>query len=200
VRFEDIKDKIEGLTYIGKGWRGIIYKGFFEGKEVAVKVARSEEKEYAIRKEAKILERLKGYPYFPKILLSGEDFFMYEFINGVPIDELELSQEEKLKIYSQVLDIAFLLDSLKINRDEFSRLDKNLLIGQDGTVYLLDFDRGSLDVKKTHNFTQFLQFLKKEGIISDEQAISFGKLYKSNPEEAYKNVKSVLDSAIQTST
>ena len=82
MRFEELKPKIQGLTYLDEGWRGIVYRGFFEGKEVAIKVAKAQEKEYAIRKEARILERLKDYPYFPKLILSGEDFIMYEFIEG----------------------------------------------------------------------------------------------------------------------
>jgi putative serine/threonine protein kinase len=53
---------------------------------------------------------------------------MYEFIDGVPIEKLSLSPEEKLSLYMQVLEIAYLLDSLRINRDEFARLDKNLLV------------------------------------------------------------------------
>jgi predicted Ser/Thr protein kinase len=59
MRFEELKPKIQGLTYLDEGWRGVVYRGFFEGKEVAIKVAKAQEKEYAIRKEARILERLK---------------------------------------------------------------------------------------------------------------------------------------------
>ncbi|WP_448584178.1 hypothetical protein [Thermocrinis sp.] len=196
MRFEDVKDKIENLQYFSKGWRGIIYRGQFEGKDIGVKVARSVEKEYAIKKEADILERLKGYKHFPQILLKGTDFFMYEFIDGKPLGEFELKPEEKLKIYLQVLDIVFLLDKLKINRDELARLDKNLLIGKDGTVYLLDFDRGHMNVKKTHNFTQFLQFLRKEGILSHQQAIELGKNYRLDPEGTYNHVKDIITQAL----
>ncbi|WP_333784340.1 hypothetical protein [Thermocrinis sp.] len=195
-----MKDRIENLQYFSKGWRGIIYRGRFEEKEVAVKVARSVEKEYSIRKEADILERLKGYKHFPQILLKGEDFFMYEFIEGKPIEELELTPEEKLKIYLQVLDVAFLLDSLEINRDEFARLDKNLLIGKDITVYLLDFERGHMNAKKTHNFTQFLQFLRKEGILSYQQAVELGKAYRSDPKGIYGHVKDILVRALSHSS
>ena len=199
MKFEDVKDKIEGLTYLSKGWRGIVYRGFFEGKDVAIKVAKSPEKEYAIRKEAKILERLKDYPNFPKLLLKGEDFFIYEFIDGLPLDKLELNQEERIKIYCQVLDIAFLLDSLRINKDEFAKLDKHLLVGKDGTVYMIDFDRGALDVEKPHNFTQFLQFLRKEGIISHEQAVSFGKAYRLNSGDVREHVRAILRKALSSS-
>jgi len=200
MRFEDVKNRIENLHYFSKGWRGIIYRGCFEEKEVAIKVARSVEKEYSIKKEADILERLKGYKHFPQILLKGEDFFIYEFIEGKSIEELELTPEEKLKIYLQVLDMAYLLDRLKINRDEFARLDKNLLIGKDRTVYLLDFERGHMNVKKTHNFTQFLQFLRKEGILSYQQAIELGKAYRSDPEGIYRHVKDTLIQALSYSS
>ncbi|WP_448588371.1 hypothetical protein [Thermocrinis sp.] len=198
MKFEDFKSRIEGLRYLSKGWRGIIYKGFFEGKEVAIKVAKSAEKEYAIRKESDILEKLRDYEYFPKLLVKGEDFFIYEFIDGLPFDKLELSPEDRLRIYLRVLDIAFLLDKLRINRDELARLDKNLLVSKDGKVYLLDFDRGALNVKKPHNFTQFLQFLRKEGVIPYEQVVSLGKAYRSDPEDTYRHVKTLLESALSS--
>jgi len=200
MRFEELKPKIQDLTYLDEGWRGVVYRGFFEGKEVAIKVAKSQEKEYAIRKEARILERLKDYPYFPKLILRGEDFIMYDFIDGVPMEKLSLSPEERLSLYMQVLEIAYLLDSLRINRDEFARLDKNLLVGKDGRIYLLDFERGALDVKKPHNFTQFLQFLRKEGIISTTQALELGKEYKKEPERVKEKVHAILSSALSIAT
>ncbi|ADC89007.1 conserved hypothetical protein [Thermocrinis albus DSM 14484] len=198
MRFKEFKKLLRDVQIFNKGWRGYIYTGFWEGRKVAVKVARSPEKEYAIKKEAEILTLLKGLKNFPQILYSGEDFFVYQFIEGLPLQQLSLSPEEKVRIYRKVLDLVVLLDKMRINRDELQRLDKNLLVGADGEVYLLDFERGQPNATKPHNFTQFLQFLRKEGILSQEEAVRIGKLYRTNPEEACNEVKSLLDGALPT--
>jgi len=196
VKFEEIKDRIEGLQIIGKGWRSTVYRGIYDTKELAFKVALSPQTQYAIRKEGKILEKLKGIDSFPQVEMVGDDFIAYGYIKGTPFKKLKLSREEKIRTYLKVLELAYLLDRLGIKKDEFQNLDKNLLIGEDGKVYLLDFERGSLDVKKPQNVTQFLQLLVREGFLSLEKAIELGRVYRENMEEAFNEVKSILEGSV----
>jgi len=191
MRFSEFKDKVEELREFAEGWRGRIYVGFFNGKKVAIKVAKSLEKVEAIRKEAKILEQLKGVKGFPQIILKGEDFFVYEFIEGITYGKAKLSEEEKKKILKSVLEKAYFLDKLGINRDEFSNIHKNVLIDSEGEVYVIDFDRGTFK-KNPSNVRQFLQFLRREGFISQERAIDLGKRYKEEPEKVIEEIREIL--------
>ncbi|MFN3598635.1 MAG: hypothetical protein ACK4VK_02725 [Aquificaceae bacterium] len=191
MRFNAFKESVKDLQLFNKGWRGFIYKGSWEGIEVAIKVAREEEKEYAIRKEGEILKLLKGYKGFPQLLMAGEDFIVYEFIKGNPIEKLLLSKSQKSLIYLRVLDLIRVLDTLRINKEELQRLDKNTLVDEDFEVYLLDFERGSLNAKKRHNLSQFLQLLAKEDHISMEKAIELGKRYVKE-EEVYDEVEEII--------
>ena len=196
MKFEEIRKNIQELILIGEGWRGIVYRGKYQGLDLAFKVARSKEQEHAIRKEGKILERLLGIHGFPQIVLSGDDFIAYKFIEGKPFRKVELSKDEKLRVYLQVLRMAYMLDRMGINRDEFQNIEKNLVIGEDKTVYLLDFERGSLNAKKPHNLPQFMQLLVREGILERSRAIELGKVYKERMEEVFRELEALLEKLI----
>ncbi len=200
MRFEDIGARIDNLKLVGKGWRSVVYRGSYEEKDLAFKVALSKEHEYAIWKEGRILERLRGMKGFPQLVLCGEDFIAYEFIRGIPFEKANLTRRERLMVYLQTLDMAYTLDRMGINRDEFQRLDKNLIVGEDGDVYLIDFERGSLKAKKPHNLPQFLQALVREGLMTREEAIGFGKRYRESAQEVYLEVRAVLESALSSSS
>ena len=191
MRFEDFKRLLTEVEELGEGWRGKVYKAIYNGKRVTVKVAKSPEKIKAIQKEADILEKLKGFEGFPQIITKGEDFFLYEFIEGKPYGKLKLNEEEKKRILREVLEKAYTLDKLGINRDEFSDIRKNVLVDEKGKVYVIDFDRGTFK-KNPSNVRQFLQILRREGFISREEAIELGKRYKKNPDEVIQEIRKLL--------
>ena len=60
MRFEEFKESLKDLQLFSKGWRGYIYRAKWKGIDVAIKVAKDSEREYAIRKEGEILKLLKG--------------------------------------------------------------------------------------------------------------------------------------------
>ncbi len=187
MRFEDFKGEVENLEKLAEGWRGVVYRGRWRGEEVSIKVARSPEVEEAIRKEAEILERLKGLEMFPQILTKGEDFFAYRFIEGNLYGKLDLSPEEERRILRKVLEAAYLLDRMGIKRDEFARIDKNVLVGGRGEVYILDFERGGFK-RRPSNLTQFLQLLVRRGYLSLEEAKELGRRYTRDMEGVFREV------------
>jgi putative serine/threonine protein kinase len=199
VRFEEFKSQVEGLELFSKGWRGFIFRGLWKSRKVALKVAKDKDREYAIRKECEILEFLKGVEGFPQLLLCGEDFFIYEFIEGTPVERAKLSREDRLKVYINLLDLIKKLDELGINKDELSRLDKNTLIGEDLKVYMLDFERGQRGAKKRHNLSQFLQLLLREGYLDLEKARALGRVYTRGDDGVYHEVRSILEGALSAS-
>ncbi|MGK0689514.1 MAG: hypothetical protein ABWU22_02415, partial [Aquificaceae bacterium] len=147
MRFEEFKESLKDLQLFSKGWRGYIYRAKWKDTDVAIKVAKDSEREYAIRKEGEILKLLKGYRGFPQLLEAGEDFLVYEFIDGIPIEKASLTRSQKAFVYLRVLELIELLDRLGVNKEELHKLDKNTLIGKDLEVYLIDFERGSMQAK-----------------------------------------------------
>jgi putative serine/threonine protein kinase len=187
LRFQDFVKEVKDLREIGRGWRGVVYRGLWRGKEVALKVASRPEAEEAIRKEAKILKALRGRGGYPQLLASGDDFLVYEFIRGKTLREANLDPEERRRVYRILLERAFELDNLGINRDEFAYVDKNVILGEDGEVYVIDFDRGNFK-RRPSNLTQFLQLLVREGFLGREEAIELGRRYKKDREGVFREV------------
>jgi len=187
MKFERFKDTLQDLKKISQGWRGVIYCALWRGRRVAVKVARSEEKIKALRKEMSILLRLKGEEGFPEIIFRGEDFFVYPFIEGTPFGKLQLTPEKRKEVLRKVLILARKLDRMGIDHGELTRIEKNVLVTEKGDVYLLDFERGT-EKGKGRNVNQFIQVLRREGILSPEEAVHLGKEYRRNGEGAFKKL------------
>ncbi len=171
--FSSIRERVEKLEKFSRGWRSSIYRGYWEGELLTFKVASSEEKIYAIRKEGRILECLLGLEAFPQIKLLGKDFIAYSFIDALPFKDY---RGDKVWVLKSLIKIALFLDSVGINHGELNRIDKNVLVGE-GKVYLIDFERGGFS-KKTHNFTQLLQVFRRLNLIKKEEAVRIGREYR----------------------
>ncbi|EDP76096.1 hypothetical protein [Hydrogenivirga sp. 128-5-R1-1] len=192
MKFEEFKKELENLREFAEGWRGKIYRGEWKGVPVSLKVAKNEHVIRAIRKEADILERLKGMEEFPQLILKGEDFFMYRFIEGTPLGKLNLSPEEEKGVLRKLLEIAYRLDRLGIAKEEFAHIYKNVLMDKRGRLYVLDFERGKF-TKRPTNVTQFLQLLTRRGYISRDEAIELGRRHLKNGEEVFETLKAKLE-------
>lgn len=192
MKFEEFRRELKNLEKFAQGWRGVIYTGEWQGRRVSVKVAKSKDVLKAINKEAQILEKLKGIPGFPQILTKGEDFFVYEFIEGRPLGKVDLTPEQEKKVLRTLLTFAYMLDNLGINRDEFARVYKNALLDNEGKVYLLDFERGKFS-KRPSNVPQFLQLLYRKGYLNRDEAVELGRRYMRDREGVFTELMAKLE-------
>ncbi|RMA97272.1 serine/threonine protein kinase [Hydrogenothermus marinus] len=190
MNFKDIKDKIRNLQLIGKGWRGTVYKGVFDGKTLAFKIPNKEEHKKAIQKEGEILSIVNKHKIGGKLHIKGEDFIAYSFIEGKPLKDV-LNKENYKNLILQLFQQARTLDKLKINKDEFQRPLKNALVDDKGKVHLIDFERAKFS-EKVSNITQLLQFINSLEYfnIEKEKLIKLGKEYKNFPTD--KNYEKIL--------
>ncbi|HID79272.1 MAG TPA: hypothetical protein EYH48_05560 [Aquifex aeolicus] len=193
MRFKELK-KIKRLEKFAEGYRGVIYI-YTEGeKKYAVKVPSEDNLIKAFRKEAKILKFLneKGVSFVPKLTFVGEDFLVYEFIEGIPFKKVQNRIEENKKRYylKKILLSAYILDCFGVFKDEFQRPFTNILVSGK-KVFLLDFERGLLN-KKWKNVPQYLQFLTAVGVIDRQTSIELGKSYKKNPKGVIRKLLKLL--------
>lgn len=193
--FDDFK-KNKIFNFLARGWRGEIYMFEEDNRLLCVKKAISKEAIYAITKEANILSCLFKDTRFPQVLYQGRDFFVYHYINAVPFERVfyNLADDKKRYILKQILKAAYDLDNLGINRGEFDKEYKNILIDEKLNVYVLDFDRGSFS-KYPKNVTQFIQSLRVKNYLSLEKAINLGKSYKTSQEQVYLELLHVLENS-----
>jgi len=184
IKFEEFKNLFP-LKKFSEGYRGNIYLFIWDSKKYAVKVPLESKLIPSIKKEASILKFLneKKISFVSRVVYIGEDFFVYEFIEGIVFKKLlnSLSKESKdLKfILRKLLISAYCLDKLGVFKDEFQRPFTNVLV-QNKRIYLIDFERGALN-KFWKNVPQLIQFLLALGILNKDETIYLGKLYKKNP-------------------
>lgn len=196
LNFEDIKKDIKELKKIGKGWRGVVYSGYLNGEKLAFKVPSDPIHIPAIQKEGHILEEVNKKGIGGQLVLKGNDFIAYRFIEGKHFKDV-INQENAREIFFQILNQARELDKLGISKDEMHRPHKNVLIDKDLNVYLIDFERAK-KTKNLQNVTQFVQYLISGGsnyypIKDKKKLIELAKEYKNNmTEENFKKIKDFL--------
>ncbi len=183
---------IRNVNLFEKGNRGLIYKGSYKGKTVAVKAKRKESAAVAtIENEINWLKKLNKEGIGPKLLLSskGKDWFAYEFVEGEFITDFISSCNAKkaANAIEQLLQQCRKLDVLKVNKEEMLRPQKHVLIGKSEKITMLDFER-CRKTQKPKNVTQLCQFLtgkylgsllRRKGIVIDrEKILAAAKGYK----------------------
>lgn len=142
-----------------KGKRGLIYTADFRGKKVVIKEKNpSSLAEGRIKNEGVILKKLNKYKIGPKLIKTGKNYVMYEFVNGdFILDFAEKNNKEKIiEILKNILNQCFILDKLKINKLEMHHPVKHIIIGK--KPVLIDFER-AYETENPKNVTQFCQFI-----------------------------------------
>jgi len=166
---------LENIYYFARGRRGMIYRAIsdrsklvkthFPSKKdvinVAIKVKREESvAKERMKNEAKWLKVLNKHNIGPKLLFFGENYLTYKFVEGEFIlDWVEKSSAEDIKkILLNVLSQCFVMDKLKVNKEEMHHPMKHILVGNDNKPTLIDFER-CYKTEKPHNVTQFVDFI-----------------------------------------
>lgn len=145
-----------------KGKRGVIYTFKKNKKTIALKIKNPDSKaQNRIENEINFLKILNKHKIGPKLLEHGEDYFCYEFINGLTLKEYIKNNNPK-KIFNKILDQCKTLDELKINKEEMHNPIKNIIIKKNKPI-LIDFERCHF-TSRPKNVNQFKQFTKKFNI------------------------------------
>ncbi len=218
--------KHKGITRVvlfDRGKRGLVYKAIlktrlkrgYKQEEVIIKALRRETKaRESIKREGFWLEKLNKHNIGPKLIYSGEDYLIMEFVKGdLIIDYLESKNTKKqdiIRVIMLVLEQCLLLDSLGITKKEMNHPQKHIIIKKDKNnrvrVVMIDFER-TIETKKPKNTTQYLQFLttkriinvlKKKGIkVEKDCLIKIGGEYKKRiKEKGIREVKVVKEELI----
>jgi HemK-related putative methylase len=204
IRNALISRGVKNITYHDEGKRGIILKGEWNKNSfikthlaptldvvVAIKVEHPNSKaEKRIENEVKWLEIANKKNIGPRIYFSGEGYYVREFVEGVPFPDFVKSHGKNSSIVRHaiidLLNQAYLLDTLHVNKEEMHRPNTNVYVQKNGQIVLLDFER-CFSSKTPHNVTQFCSFLLHHEYVPKEKMIELSKKYR----EQYS--KTVID-------
>jgi len=155
------KKGVKKVKKFTKGSRGLIYTGFIGKKKVAMKIQRQDiGASGTVNNESKRLKILNKKGIGPKLLFSGEDYFVYDFVEGQFIlDYFETANKKQIKkVIIDVLHQMEVLDLLFWNKEEMHHPLKHIIVNKKGKSVLLDFERCK-ETHKPQNVTQWVQFI-----------------------------------------
>ena len=159
--------KIKNVHYFTKGKRGLIYTGDYNDKKIIIKIKNPKSEAVArIENEIKHLKLLNRKGIGPRLLFFGKDFIVYEFIEGdFILDFLRKSDKNSiLKAIKNIFEQLFIMDKLKMNKEEMSHPPKHIIINKKNKPVLIDFERSHYTLKPG-NITQFCNFLISSNIL-----------------------------------
>ena len=135
------------------------------GIKYAIKKAKDETKKWAIQREITILKYLlkNKIKFVPQIENYEDDFFEYRFIEWTTLDKIKNPSKD---IYKQLIEYAYILDTLKVEHWELSKPTKNIIIWKNNKVSIIDFERWNLMNTSWKNLKWLSQFLLREKIIT----------------------------------
>ena len=200
IKFEN--KGVANLKYLAKGHRGLLFTGFYKNKKIAIKTKNPKSKAVGrIENEVKWLKKLNKYEIGPKLIFTGDNYFIYEYIDGdFIVDYVKKSNKKFIKkTIRNIFNQMFTLDKLKIDKEEMHHPVKHIIVKRKESC-LIDFERTHYS-QKPKNVTQFCQFLmsgymnsilsrKKIGI-NRNKLIKLAKIYKNSQNNA--NFRKILD-------
>ncbi len=207
LRKTDFLKRLEGkgitsVKYFTKGHRGFLFTGRYKNKKIAIKSKNPKSEAFGrIENEIKWLKRLNKHGIGPKLVFHEDYCFAYGYIDGTFItDYFESSSKSKIKkILKKIFSQLFILDKLKLDKEEMHHPLKHILVCND-SPFMIDFERANYS-KEPKNITQFCQFLMsgKANILLHAKGIKIdktimmrlAKIYKTNPNN--RSLKSIVD-------
>ena len=192
---------IESVAFLARGKRGVVFTGMSRGRKVAIKIKKSaSQAKGALQNEAAMLRILNRHRVGPALIDAYEDMIIYGFVDGSFIGEFVKSHPRKniVSMLTKVLEQCFILDSLKLSKEEMHRPLKHIIISEKGIPVLIDFERCHR-ATKPKNVTQLCQFLaggyvnsimRQKGIAIDRgRLLAAAQGYKhSQNEENFKRI------------
>ncbi|MBI4140408.1 methyltransferase [Candidatus Woesearchaeota archaeon] len=180
---------VKNLKFLGKGKRKIVYTGVYKNKKVAVKALLAGKKATSVELESFFLKKLNKHKIGPKLLFSRTNFLIAEFVDGTFLkDFFQKASKQQLKwVLNEIFKQCFVMDKLRINKDEMHHPWKHVLI-KGRKVTMIDFERcrHTMQPKNVTQFCQFVanqsDFLNKKGFHFNCSEIMFhAQEYKNNP-------------------
>ncbi|MBI2573049.1 methyltransferase [Candidatus Woesearchaeota archaeon] len=151
---------VSRLGYCAKGKRGVVYVAYLRKKKVAIKVQRADSGSLAaLDREAQMLRIVNTKQIGPKLIDQGKDYIIIEFVEGLLFEEWLKNQSSPIihKMLNAILMQCYILDTLKITKEEMHHPFKHIIITKTNKPVFLDFERAKYTDRPT-NVTQVVEY------------------------------------------
>jgi predicted Ser/Thr protein kinase len=146
--------------WVGRGRHSVVLRS----GDLAIKIEKdAQEAKDSIKNEAYFLRRLNKYGIGPKFrgYSNAYRYIKYDFVRGkFMVDFLKEADDRKAKrIIKKCLEMAFNMDLLRINKEEFHRPLKHIIV-RGNEVRFIDFERCHYS-SNPKNLSQLISFFFK---------------------------------------
>lgn len=158
------------MNIVAQGRRGTITCTEQSWQKIATKRANEPQHAWAIRKEYEILHKLQQekVSFVPHVVSSDDTSFSYYRIEGEPLKKKrdDLDAKQRTHVLTQLVHHAYVLDTVGVEHGELSRPSTNVLINDENEVFIVDFERGSINEFSGRNLKAIAQRLHAQGFLS----------------------------------
>lgn len=162
--------KIGKLEVLGKGHVSVVVKAIYHGREIALKIRRTDADRATMEREGEFLRLANSVGVGPKFIKSSKNFLLMNLVKGINIYrfvESENSREKMLKVVRNVLEQCYRLDIIGLDHGELSDMRQHVIVGNKVKVKvtIIDFESASVN-RRVSNVTAATQYLFIGGAVA----------------------------------
>ena len=161
--------KIGDVSVLGKGCVGIVVSADIERGKAALKIRRMDADRETMKHEVEMLQIANSVNVGPRLIGFTQNLLMMEYIRGILLPKwIEKVKEERnaaeriRRVLRGILEQCRRLDEAGLDHGELSRATKHIIIDDNDTPWILDFESASV-TRKVSNVTSICQFLFLQG-------------------------------------
>jgi putative serine/threonine protein kinase len=158
---------VNGIPICGKGCVGLVVKARIAGDLAALKIRRTDADRKSMENEVALHKAANGAGVGPRYIGHSENLFAMEFVSGQSIIRWiqDASASRFRQVARSVIEQCFLLDKAGIDHGELSRLGRHVIVTENDSPYLIDFESASM-LRKTANVSSAAQSLFLFGAVA----------------------------------
>ncbi len=171
--------KIGSLAVLGKGYVGMVVIAKRGGREVALKIRRTDSPRPDMRAESILLRTANTAEVGPGMIDSSKNFLVMEYVKGERFSDWVLylkgrGSAKRLKnTIRNILEDCYRLDQIGLDHGELSDISKHVIV-VDGRPVIIDFESSSI-------------WRRPSNVTSITQAIFIGSGIAKIVQKIYKN-------------
>jgi putative serine/threonine protein kinase len=158
---------VNGIPICGKGCVGLVLKAKIGNDLIALKIRRTDADRGSMENEVRLHRLANSAGVGPRYIGHSENMFAMEFVPGQSVIRwIEgASATQFSNVARSVIEQCFLLDSAGIDHGELSRLGRHVIVTENGSPCIIDFESASL-ARKTINVSSAAQSLFLFGTVA----------------------------------
>ena len=171
------------VAILGKGYVGVVVLGKKGGKDIAIKIRRTDSQRKEMKSEANLLKIVNSVNVGPKLIDVSKNFVLMEFLEGEKIGDWinNLSGKGSVRrlkdTIKSILEDCYKLDQIGFDHGELSSISKHVIVGKIKPT-LIDFESSSTN-RRVSNVTSITQAI----FIGSCMAKKIQRMYKVPPKE-----------------